>query len=101
MDIAKKLAELAVDEAWGACRYARMAVTHRPHPNIAATIATITDQELAHSEMLLAAAESVLSSLDPETDEYKATSAVMDYIRDMQAEKVNEAKRYLAQYRGM
>lgn len=100
MELIKKLAEMAVDEAFGAVKYAKMAVRYKlDEPNLAATMVSLTEQELSHSDSLMTTAHNLLQK-HTEHEEYEKTKAVVDYIHEMQVDKINEAKRYLMQYRG-
>jgi len=99
-DTIMKLAEGATDEAWGACKYAKAATVHKDHPDVASTYAALAEQELTHAETLYGLAEKLLSSYMPGTPEHEELHTTVKYIRSKQVEKSNEARRYIAMYRG-
>ena len=98
MEIVRKLGEMSVDEAFGAIKYAKMACTHKAEPTVASMFITLAEQEMTHSDTLYTTAHNLLEK-HQDHEEYAADRAVLDYIHEMQVEKVNEAKLYVSQYR--
>jgi len=99
-DTILSLARMATDEAWDACKYAKNATVHKDHPDVASTFAALAEQELTHAETLYGLAEKLLTSYQPGTPEHDDLHTLVRFIRSMQVEKSNEARRYIAMYRG-
>lgn len=102
MEMVKKLAEMALEEADGACHYAKWAVMHKEdNPTFAKTLFEISGQELAHMDALNAEAVKELEQCRQEQPE-KAISAgaVYAYIHEKMVDKAGKAKAYQMQYKG-
>lgn len=105
-DMIKMLAEMSVDEAWGACKYAKLAVENKhDQPAMAQSVSDLANQELGHMTTLMAIADNMLAAMEvstPEQEEHKqATSIIVHYLKEKQAAKAVEARMYLEQYRTM
>lgn len=99
MEMIKELSEMSVEEVFGACKYARMAVLHKDDQGLASMFHNMTEQEISHSESLYSMANAMLEK-HKDSAEYAAHRLLLDFIRGMQVDKVNEARRYLAQAKG-
>lgn len=77
MEFIIKLAELALEEAEDAEKYARMALEQKEtNPELAQDLYTITTQELGHEEMLYKHAWAMAQRADS-----PAVTSVMNYLR--------------------
>lgn len=102
MNMIKKLSEMAVDETFGALKYAKMAVRKKTeHPEIAATLYKMSDEELTHAATLHSMATAELEKCKKDNPVEAVTAGTLyDYLYEMQAEKTAEVKSYQAMYKG-
>lgn len=102
----KSLANMAVEEAEGACKYAKLAVENkRENPVMAEAVANLATQELTHMTTLMQVADKMAANIHPETSDEKARhEAVMmflDWTKEKQSEKATMAHMHLEQYKSM
>ena len=102
----KHLAEMALDEAEGACHYAKLAVENKKdHPVMAEAVANLAAQELTHMSTLMQIAEKMTNEMGHETSDdklhYEIATMIVDWAREKQSEKAAMAKMHLEQYKSM
>lgn len=102
METVKKLAEMALEEAEGACHYAKWAVMCKEdNPAFAKTLIDISAQELVHMDALNAEAVKKLEQCRQEhPEEAISAGAVYAYIHEKMVDKAGKAKAYQMQYKG-
>lgn len=102
MHMVKRLSEMAVDETFGALKYAKMAVRKKAdYPEVAEMLYKMSAEELTHATVLHNLATSELERCRQEhPDEAIAAGALYDYLYEMQAEKTAEVKSYQTMYKG-
>lgn len=97
-DLIKDLAEMAVDEAYGAHKYAKLAIQHKhDQPKMAEAVANMAMQELTHSETLLNSAKTILDS-HPADD---GMSYLFEYLHEKAMDESTATKVCLDKYRAM
>lgn len=96
-DLIKDLAEMAVDEAYGAHKYAKLAVQHKhDQPKMAEAVANMAMQELTHSETLLNSAKTML-----ESNKDDGMSYLFEYLHEKAMDESTATKVCLEKYRAM
>ena len=102
MKIIEKISNMIEDEIEGANQYGKCAVKYKDeYPMLAKVFYDIATVELTHVDLLHAQVVKLI-------EEYRRTSGdppkemqwVYNYLHDKQIEKANQAKNYLATYRG-
>ena len=102
MKIIEKISDMIEDEVDGAKHYAKCAVKYKEeYPTLAKTFYDIAIVELTHIDLLHAQVVKLIEEYRrTKGDPPKEMQFVYNYLHDKQIEKVNEAKNYLATYRG-
>lgn len=93
----KKMYEMLWEELDGAEEYAKWALSAKAdYPDAAKMFYDISQQEMAHANMLADTAEKMIRTHPGITEGDKAIHA---FVRDMQIEKGNRAKVYQSQFK--
>ena len=96
-DLIKNLAEMAVDEAYGAHKYAKLAIQNKhDQPKMAEAVANMAGQELTHAETLLNSAKAML---DAHPDDKMAY--LYDYLHEKTMDESVATRACLDKYRAM
>lgn len=98
-----KLSEMALEEAHGACKYAKLAVKYKTEkPSIADALYRISTEELNHMALLNGEAAKELEHCKAEDPDGAAMLEILyDYIREQEIDVANKAKIFQNQYKGI
>lgn len=100
-DMVRDLGEMAVDEAYGAHNYAKLAVENKKeYPQMADAVATMASQEVQHAETLLKNAKLILDSHQKD-EHYEGVKYLYNYMHDKTWEQIEATKVCLEKYKLM
>ena len=102
----KMLGEMAVDEASGAHKYAKLAVENKfVHPKMAEAVSVMATQELGHADTLLTTAHAIMNECKTSgkstPEELAATEYLFEYLKEKHDDLVVATKVCLEKYKTM
>lgn len=101
-DMVRDLGEMAVDEAYGAHKYAKLAVENKQnYPQMAEAVAVMASQELQHAETLLKTAKMILDNHKGTTEHHEGVEYLYKYMHDKTWEEIEATKVCLEKYKQM